>query len=295
MYRNIQGYDITTGCAGLGPDGGWRLRPRLCATASFFSTDACLASSPGRLLGCARFIGGGPSPPHATSGVCASAALGFSRAPARRAQAASPRRPSAARRAALASASDESSAPTDPESCAAALGYVTQATLQLASVLDVPLRYPVAPGASRSYICDLQQVPTTTAIGAESGSGAGVKSAKSAAAIRSGGTPPAWHHNVWSLGWDTPYSFDSPEAFNCDLNRGDSGNRIFQINHWVGTSLGLPSEEAAMQVNTKEAVLARVADCHAQWGRLPSWFVVDFVEYGDVYGAVSQLNLQGLP
>ena len=42
-------------------------------------------------------------------------------------------------------------------------------------------------------------------------------------------------------------------------------------------------------------MLARVADCHAQWGRLPSWFVVDFVEYGDVYGAVSQLNLQGLP
>ena len=79
-------------------------------------------------------------------------------------------------------ASDESSAPTDPESCAAALGYVTQATLQLASVLDVPPRCPVAPGASRSYICDLQQVPTTTAIGAESGSGAGEKSAKSVAA-----------------------------------------------------------------------------------------------------------------
>lgn len=48
----------------------------------------------------------------------------------------------------------------DPECAAAALGYVTQATLQLASVLDVPLRYPVAPGASRSYICDLQQVFT---------------------------------------------------------------------------------------------------------------------------------------
>ena len=85
-------------------------------------------------------------------------------------------------------ASDESSAPTDPESCAAALGYVTQATLQLASVLDVPLRYPVAPGASRSYICDLQQVPTTTAIGAESGSGAGEKSAAAAnAAANSAG------------------------------------------------------------------------------------------------------------
>ena len=49
-------------------------------------------------------------------------------------------------------------AASSAESAAAALGYVAQASLQLASVLDVPLRYPVAPGASRSYICDLQQV-----------------------------------------------------------------------------------------------------------------------------------------
>lgn len=46
---------------------------------------------------------------------------------------------------------------SEQERRASALGYVTQAVLQLAAVLDVPLRYPVAPGASRSYICDLQQ------------------------------------------------------------------------------------------------------------------------------------------
>ena len=45
---------------------------------------------------------------------------------------------------------------SEQERRASALGYVTQAVLQLAAVLDVPLRYPVAPGASRSYICDLQ-------------------------------------------------------------------------------------------------------------------------------------------
>ena len=56
----------------------------------------------------------------------------------------------------------------DPESVAAGLGYVTQAVLQLASILDVPLRYPVAPGASRSYICDVQQVLSA---GGSSGSG----------------------------------------------------------------------------------------------------------------------------
>ena len=62
-----------------------------------------------------------------------------------------------ARRGADFSASAAHSLLNDPECAAAALGYATQATLQLASVLDVPLRYPVAPGASRSYICDLQQ------------------------------------------------------------------------------------------------------------------------------------------
>ena len=38
---------------------------------------------------------------------------------------------------------------SEQERRASALGYVTQAVLQLAAVLDVPLRYPVAPGASR--------------------------------------------------------------------------------------------------------------------------------------------------
>jgi hypothetical protein len=39
---------------------------------------------------------------------------------------------------------------SDPESVAAGLGYVTQAVLQLASILDVPLRYPVV-RSSRAY------------------------------------------------------------------------------------------------------------------------------------------------
>ena len=41
---------------------------------------------------------------------------------------------------------------SDPESVAAGLGYVTQAVLQLASILDVPLRYPVAPGEGRFFL-----------------------------------------------------------------------------------------------------------------------------------------------
>lgn len=47
----------------------------------------------------------------------------------------------------------------DLENDAAAYGYVAQICRQLAAILDVRLRYPVAPSLSRSYICDFQQVP----------------------------------------------------------------------------------------------------------------------------------------
>jgi hypothetical protein len=46
----------------------------------------------------------------------------------------------------------------DLENDAAAYGYVAQILIQLAAILDVRLRYPVCPAASRSYICDFHQV-----------------------------------------------------------------------------------------------------------------------------------------
>jgi hypothetical protein len=62
---------------------------------------------------------------------------------------------------------------SEQERRASALGYVTQAVLQLAAVLDVPLRYPVAPGASRSYICDLQQTWASSHSRGDRGGGGG--------------------------------------------------------------------------------------------------------------------------
>ena len=48
--------------------------------------------------------------------------------------------------------------PRDPVKASAALGHATSAVLQLARILDVPLRYPVAPGACQSYVSELRLV-----------------------------------------------------------------------------------------------------------------------------------------
>ena len=53
----------------------------------------------------------------------------------------------------------------DIENDAAAYGYVAQILIQLAAILDVRLRYPVCPAASRSYICDFHQVTPQPARG----------------------------------------------------------------------------------------------------------------------------------
>ena len=58
----------------------------------------------------------------------------------------------------------------------------------------------------------------------------------------SGGPPPAWYHHAWALVWDTPYSFMSADEFSCELNRGNTDNPLFLINHWVNNELDLPSE-----------------------------------------------------
>jgi hypothetical protein len=111
----------------------------------------------------------------------------------------------------------------------------------------------------------------------------------------SSGPPPAWHHYVWDHAWDTPYSFDNVEDFSCALNRGSTDNDLFQINHWVGTSLGLPSEDGAMVANTQEELLQRVLECRDMWNRLPNFLVVDFYDHGALAETATLLNLAPPP
>lgn len=105
---------------------------------------------------------------------------------------------------------------------------------------------------------------------------------------QSASPPPAWLHNIWTLGWDTPFSFSSIEDFNCRANRGSPENPLFLVNHWILDPLADPGN--APTVNAYETLMARVDDCLDAWDRLPTFVAVDFHDIGDLMEVVEVLN-----
>lgn len=102
--------------------------------------------------------------------------------------------------------------------------------------------------------------------------------------------PPAWHHHVWDLAWDTPYGPEDPADMSCELNRGSPDNDLFLLNHWVANPLGLPTPEGAEIVNAYDFLLARAQECEALWGHPTNFIAVDFYDRGDLVAVVETLN-----
>ena len=105
-----------------------------------------------------------------------------------------------------------------------------------------------------------------------------------------GGPPPAWHHNIWEVGWDTPYGPMDPADLSCELNRGSPDNDLFLVNHWVNNLVGLPSADNAEIVNAYDFLLGRAQDCWAMWDHPPNILAVDFWSRGDLFAVVETLN-----
>ncbi len=107
-------------------------------------------------------------------------------------------------------------------------------------------------------------------------------------AAQSGGPPPPWHHRGWDLWFDTPYSFASIDAFNCDLNRGQASNPLFLVNHWVSNPLSL--ESSAVEANRADVLLPRAQACAAAFDRPINLLAVDHYAVGDLFDVVRSLN-----
>ncbi|MEO0493366.1 MAG: hypothetical protein AAF081_08115 [Actinomycetota bacterium] len=106
------------------------------------------------------------------------------------------------------------------------------------------------------------------------------------------GTPDSWFQNMWDTSFtETPFAFALRSDFSCAPNRGDDANDLFLINHWLTT--GIPVQEVAASINSRDALLERVAACEAERGRRPTILAVDFVETGDLVDTVAELN--GVP
>ena len=100
--------------------------------------------------------------------------------------------------------------------------------------------------------------------------------------------PPAWYHHAWDLWFDTPYSFDSIDAFSCELNRGAETNPLFLMNHWISNPLS--TEASAIEANALDVLLPRAEQCRAERGHIPNLVAVDHYAVGDVFAVVDALN-----
>lgn len=104
---------------------------------------------------------------------------------------------------------------------------------------------------------------------------------------QSGGSYP-WYHLTWDYVWDTGYSWETVEDFDCARGRGSTSHPLFAINHWLSTPLSSPAN--AEEANTEEVLGGRVARCKEETGQLPNFIAVDFYDIGVLFETVDELN-----
>lgn len=103
-----------------------------------------------------------------------------------------------------------------------------------------------------------------------------------------GGPPPAWYLHLWEHAFDTPYSFSSVEDFSCEIHRGEAGNSLFLLNHWLSDPVSLP--EYALLANSFGVLYDRAIQCWQERDHIPNFIAVDFYAEGDLFAVVDALN-----
>ena len=105
---------------------------------------------------------------------------------------------------------------------------------------------------------------------------------------RSGGDSWPWLIDGFSVVQDTPYVFEDPADFSCDLNRGDADAPLFLVNHWIDDWRHVPRNSAI--VNARDVLGPRVEECREERGMLPNFVAVDYYDRGDLFAVVDELN-----
>lgn len=98
-----------------------------------------------------------------------------------------------------------------------------------------------------------------------------------------------WYYPAYQVMQETPYTFEAPEDFSCKPNRGEPGNPLLLVNHWIETTPAPRPSNAAL-VNAEPALLARARECKRVRGKVPNVIAVDFAATGDVVAAAAVLN-----
>ncbi len=102
-----------------------------------------------------------------------------------------------------------------------------------------------------------------------------------------GGERP-WLLYTWDHAWETHWSAEVPEDLSCEPNRGDTGNALFIMNHFLTDPVSLP--ELAADVNERAFLEDRARRCWDAHGAIPNFIAVDFYATGDLLDVVGALN-----
>lgn len=101
--------------------------------------------------------------------------------------------------------------------------------------------------------------------------------------------PCPWYHYLWSaFAFETPFTNVAPASFTCADLRGEPGNDLFILNHFLTQNTGSPF--LARLVNFEPTFSQRVRECWDFQGQVPNFVTVDYYELGDVLRVVDLFN-----
>ena len=103
----------------------------------------------------------------------------------------------------------------------------------------------------------------------------------------SGGGDPAWYADINEHVWETNYAYKQVEDFDCSFRRGREDQSYVILAHFLTNPIA--SEELASQANNGEVLRERVRECEAA-DRTPNLVLVDFVDLGEVFEVVAEIN-----
>jgi hypothetical protein len=101
--------------------------------------------------------------------------------------------------------------------------------------------------------------------------------------------PCPWYHYLWAdFAFETPFQAASADEFTCDDLRGEPGNDLFVLNHFLTQNVGSPF--FAQQVNHEPLLSSRALACWRHQGQVPNFVTLDYYEIGSLLRSVDLLN-----
>ena len=102
-----------------------------------------------------------------------------------------------------------------------------------------------------------------------------------------------WFRQQFDFVQETHYRFgdlaELERPASCDPERGQPGNPLFLLNHWIDTSPA-PRVTLARKANSRRVLLGRARRCGSLRKALPNLVAVDLYREGDLFGVVRELN-----